>query len=137
MSDRAIRLAAYGIARHDEDVLLVRASSRSDLPGTWWLPGGGVEFGEHPESAVVREVAEETGLDVTVVGQPLILTDLMSVPRRDLDLFSVRLCYPVAVHGGSLRDETDESTDRAAWLPRAAAETLPLRPFVRTALGWD
>jgi ADP-ribose pyrophosphatase YjhB (NUDIX family) len=135
--DRVIRLAAYGIVRRDEEVLLVRASSSSDVPGTWWLPGGGVEFGEPPERTVIRELAEETGLEVAVVGQPLILTDLMSVPRRDLELFSVRLCYPVAVRGGTLRDEVDESTDHAAWLPRATAEVLPLLPFVRTALGWE
>ena len=49
---------------------------------------------------------------------------------------TVRLCYPVAVQGGTLRDEVDQSTDRAAWLPREVAETLPLRPFVRAALGW-
>ncbi|WP_269457609.1 NUDIX hydrolase [Auraticoccus monumenti] len=36
----------------------------------WTLPGGGVEYGESLEEAVVREVKEETGYDVTV-GRPL------------------------------------------------------------------
>lgn len=44
-----------------ERVLLVR-----DVQGgRWSLPAGGVEPGEAPEAAVVREVAEETGLEVT------------------------------------------------------------------------
>lgn len=30
----------------------------------WFLPGGAIELGEHPEEALVREVAEETGLIV-------------------------------------------------------------------------
>ncbi len=137
MPERLTRLAAYGIVTHDDEVLLVRASSRSDVPGTWWLPGGGVEFGEHPEDAVVREVREETGLDVEVAGPPRILSDLMSVPARNLDLHSVRLCYSVTVRGGELRDEIDNTTDTASWLTRAEADALPLRPFVRTALGWD
>ncbi len=131
------RLAAYGIATRGDDVLLVRASSRSDVPGTWWLPGGGVEFGEHPEEAVVREVAEETGLVVVVTGQPQIVSDVMSVPRKDLELHSVRLCYPLGVRGGELHDEVDGTSDLVAWVPRAEAETLPVLPFVRTALGGD
>ncbi len=32
----------------------------------WGLPGGGLEYGEHPEEAVVREVREETGLNVSI-----------------------------------------------------------------------
>lgn len=137
MPNQLTRLAAYGIATRGDEVLLVRASSRSDVPGTWWLPGGGVEFGEHPEQTVVREVAEETGLDVEVAGEPRVLSDVMPVPARDLELHSVRLCYPVAVRGGELRDELDNSSDHAAWLPRAQAESLPMLAFVRTALGWD
>ena len=137
MPERVTRLAAYGIATRGDDVLLVRASSRSDVPGTWWLPGGGVEFGEHPQEAVVREVAEETGLVVEVTGQPQIISDVMPVPRKDLELHSVRLCYPLAVRGGELHDEVDGTSDRVAWVPRAEVPALALLPFVRTALGGD
>ena len=40
---------------------------RPPAMGTWSLPGGRLEAGETPEQAAVREVAEETGLAVTVV----------------------------------------------------------------------
>lgn len=46
-------------------ILLVK---RRDIP-IWVLPGGGIEEGELPEVAVVREVIEETGLKVRVVRQ--------------------------------------------------------------------
>jgi len=39
---------------------------RCDVP-VWVLPGGGIDFGETPENAVVREVFEETGLKVEIV----------------------------------------------------------------------
>ena len=54
------RLAAYALLRPDpgrDEVVLVQASRRSDLAGRWFLPGGGVDHGEYPDAAVVREVA--------------------------------------------------------------------------------
>jgi acetyl-CoA carboxylase carboxyl transferase subunit beta len=50
----------------DGAVLLVRRAN-PPLAGRWTLPGGKVEPGETPAEAIVREVREETGLDVTVL----------------------------------------------------------------------
>ena len=59
------RVAAYGLVRDGGRVLLTRLG-RSMHKGLWTLPGGGVDFGERPVDAVVRELHEETGLDVAV-----------------------------------------------------------------------
>ena len=53
--------AVAAVIRDGEDRVLVH--SRSD-DGRWSLPGGAVEPGEAPEAAIIREVREETGLDV-------------------------------------------------------------------------
>lgn len=58
-----MRPAAIGIIVKDASVLLVK---RKDVP-VWVLPGGGIDDGETAEQAVVREVFEETGLQVVVV----------------------------------------------------------------------
>ena len=60
------RLAAYALVLRDDAVLLTRNSARGPRPGTWTLPGGGVDHGEPPAVAVAREVREETGLVATV-----------------------------------------------------------------------
>ena len=59
-------VAAVGaVVRRGDDLLLVRRA-RPPAAGAWSLPGGRIRFGEDAIEAVVREVAEETGLAVTV-----------------------------------------------------------------------
>ena len=53
------------VAVHDGAVLLVRRG-RGPAAGEWSVPGGHVEMGETLHEAVVREVLEETGLEVVV-----------------------------------------------------------------------
>lgn len=54
------------ICRHDGKFLITqRALDKHWAPGWWEVSGGGVMAGERPEDAVVREVREETGLDVS------------------------------------------------------------------------
>ena len=63
---RMQRVAAKVVVRRGGSVLLTRNSARGPRPGTWTLPGGGVDHGEAPADAAVREVAEETGLVATL-----------------------------------------------------------------------
>jgi ADP-ribose pyrophosphatase YjhB (NUDIX family) len=59
--------AVGAIVVRDRSILLVKRD-REPARGLWSLPGGRVEAGETLAEAVVREVREETGLDVTVDG---------------------------------------------------------------------
>lgn len=50
----------------------VLAFERSDVPGMWQMPQGGLEAGEEPTEAIWREVLEETGLsssDLRLIGR--------------------------------------------------------------------
>jgi mutator protein MutT len=55
-----------GVVVADGRVLLIRRG-KAPLLGRWSIPGGTVESGETLEQALVREMAEETGLDVVPV----------------------------------------------------------------------
>ncbi|MBN9105321.1 MAG: NUDIX domain-containing protein [Propionibacteriaceae bacterium] len=55
------RLAAYGIVLSGRGILATQFSELTAVPGLWGLPGGGIDSGESPSQALVREVAEETG----------------------------------------------------------------------------
>jgi 8-oxo-dGTP diphosphatase len=127
------RIGAYAICRDGGRVLLCRASATDTLPGLWYLPGGGLEQGEHPVDAVVREVAEETGLAVEVTALRDAVSDVLELPGRQTH--TDRLIFDVAVTGGELRDEVGGSTDRAEWVPVDRLGTLPLMPYAAAALG--
>jgi 8-oxo-dGTP diphosphatase len=127
---RVQRVAAYNVCLDDEGRLLMcRLSAITERPGSWTLPGGGIDFGEHPEAGALRELTEETGL----VGRIIELAAVDSLQRAvrieagvEHDYHSVRIIYRTEIIGGALRNETDESTDRAAWFTRAELSSLPL-----------
>ena len=129
------RVGAYGLCRDAGGrVLLARNSDRSEFPGLWTLPGGGVEQGEHPDDAVVREFAEETGLRVRATGLHAVTADVARLPSSGALEHTDRIVYDVVLDGGTLRDETDGTTDLVEW---AVPGDRPLMPFTARLLGRD
>ncbi|SDY75209.1 ADP-ribose pyrophosphatase YjhB, NUDIX family [Micromonospora pattaloongensis] len=135
--ERRRRIAAYGICRDDDGrVLLTRGSLRAALPGLWQLPGGGIEHGEHPAHAVVREFVEETGLAVEVAGLRDVLADVLALPERGVQEHTDRIIYDVTVtRAGVTRHETDGTTDRAEWIAPDRLAELPMMSFTAELLG--
>lgn len=133
--DRRSRLAAYAVIASRGRILLVRASDASDFAGTWWLPGGGVEFGEHPADAVVREVLEETGLGARIVSDPVVLSDVHPIEARGISLHTVRVVYRVEADEGPLRAEQDGTSDVAEWVAFESLGARDVMPFVHQALA--
>ena len=135
---RVQRVAAYNVCLDDRGrLLLCRLSDITERPGAWTLPGGGIDFGEHPEAGALRELHEETGL----IGRIVELLAVDSLRRTlhakegdragfasgtEVDYHSVRVIYRTEIISGHLRDETDESTDMAAWFTHEDALSLPL-----------
>jgi 8-oxo-dGTP diphosphatase len=117
------RLAVGAVVlRSDGAVLLVQ---RGEPParGSWTLPGGKVEPGETPEQAVVRELAEETGLRVA----PIAVVETLDLEREGYAYRIVDFACSL-VEDGEPRAASDVAAAR--WVPPSEFATLGLTPEV-------
>ena len=122
------RLGSYSLCVDDAGrILLARLSALEVDVGAWTMPGGGVEFGEHPDAAAIRELEEETGLRGEIEGVAGIFSHVYrrSTFDRGGDLHFLGIVYRMRIVGGELRDEIDGTTDTCAWL--SPADLAPLR----------
>ncbi|WP_324789213.1 NUDIX domain-containing protein [Streptomyces sp. H51] len=120
--------AVVALVRDDAGrVLMVQRSDN----GRWALPGGGHDVGESISDTVVREVREETGIDVEVVGLTGIYTDPGHVMRYDdgevRQQFSI--CFRARPTGGGLR--TSDETTQVRWVDPADLAGLDIHPTMR------
>jgi ADP-ribose pyrophosphatase YjhB (NUDIX family) len=149
---RAQRFAAYAVASDPEGrVLLTRIADRYPEAGRWHLPGGGTDYGEAPDSALMRELVEETGQ----LGR---LVELLGVAsHRDaaslgpeghpIDSHGVRAFYrvmvdavrPLKVHdvGGSTAEARWFTSDELAALGPHELTEVTTEALVRAGAGWS
>ena len=109
-------LAVSAAILRDGKVLIVRRARKPAL-GVYTLPGGVVEAGETLEQAIVREVKEETALDIA----PVTLAGHREVVIRDgegrVERHFVILCFAARWLGGE--PALNEELDEARWVDPA------------------
>ena len=137
-----VRVGAYAIVTDSSArLLLCRIAPGYPLEGHWTLPGGGVDHGEHPDDAVLRELHEETGLVGTRGAVAGIWSGYIARPMtRPGPLHWVAILYRVSVAPGELRLEEGGSTDACAFFTLdevAALERTDLVDGALTALADD
>jgi 8-oxo-dGTP pyrophosphatase MutT (NUDIX family) len=127
--------AAFATVRNPAgQVLMVR---RID-DGNWELPGGRVEVGETVAEAVIREVAEESGVDIALTGLSGVYSDPTHVlldPDGRVHQ-QLALCFhavPARPDAAGPRPDGVE-TDAAAWCDPAAVPSLIMHPAMRLRL---
>jgi ADP-ribose pyrophosphatase YjhB (NUDIX family) len=132
-------VAAYAVIVRDDEILLSRLAPYLGEQEQWTLPGGGIDFGEDPRDAVVREVYEETGLEVEVGDRAWIDSARRYASLSDTDMHSVRMVFEAWAPVDSPEPrvvEEDGSTVDARWVPLAAVldGSWPLVSWVGAAV---
>ncbi len=108
-----------GILVEEGKILLIQRK-KDPFKGFYALPGGFVEYGERTEEAMIREMREETGLEVEIKN----LIGVYSDPNRDPRGHTITVVYELQRKGGKLRGGDDASS--TIMLP---LEELPLLAF--------
>lgn len=135
------RPTVNGIVIKDGEILLSKQfGDRYDLPG------GGLDLGEVPEAGVIREVKEETGIDVKNPRLVDFVNSFFHDAHAEKDYYHCIILYFVCEYiGGVLSaagfDEWEKQyAEMAEWIPLAKldglkiASSVDFRPFVKKAV---
>jgi ADP-ribose pyrophosphatase YjhB (NUDIX family) len=147
---RRQRVAAYAVIMRvpsdpgaGPEVLLCRLAPRISRSELWTLPGGGLDHGEDPRDALLREIVEETGLSANVGDTAHVYSAHLPRASRDgvmTDFHALRIVYDAWVPADAPPPRVIEvggSTVEAAWHPLASVldGNVPVVAMVGEALA--
>lgn len=113
---------------HDGKIVLIKRANEPSR-GKWTIPGGLVELAESPETAVIREAKEETGLDVD---DPVLIDVVSNVDYDEeskVKYHYIIIDYLVHVMSGEAKAASDAMELR--WVPFGEVEELNLTASFR------
>ncbi|MBI3859439.1 MAG: NUDIX hydrolase [Thaumarchaeota archaeon] len=124
-------VGAGAVVHRRHKVLLIRRKFPPN-EGLWALPGGLVEIGEKVESAVLREVKEETGLKVSLERLLNVSTEIHLDFRGGVRYHYVLVDYVASARKGRVRLNPESSAAR--WFSGPESESAPMSDGTRAAL---
>ncbi len=125
----AVRVSVRALVLLDGHILVQRLNHADSVR---WFPGGELEFGEPLEAGLLRELAEETTIDVRTITYRFVFNNRFQ--RDGASFHFLEHYFEVTPSGrelGTLEDHFDHE-----WIPIAGVSALDIRPFgVRDILG--
>ena len=118
MTAKFIVAVAFIIERDGAILMLRRSQTKDHAPGEWEFGSGRVEYGEHPEDAVHREVREQTGLVVDIVEPVATFHFYRDAAREE----AVGITFWCRYRSGELA--LSKEHDEAIWASPTKAKTL-------------
>lgn len=106
--EKIILVFAGGCIFNEKGEVLLQKRGGS---GKWGFPGGAIELGETPEMAAIREIKEETGLDVQIKRLIGVYTDIDMVYPNGDQAQSICIAYEFSVSGGKLVCDQHETLE--------------------------
>lgn len=132
-------IASALIESRDGKIFLARKNPKigSVFPGQWTIAGGGIDEGETKEQAMVREIHEEMGLDVSGYEAKLVDIGHATTEKTLRDTGERVLCemtyydYHVIMHDKDAADislQVDEEFDGHQWVAKHDLASIDLNP---------
>lgn len=111
-----------------EILLTRRFDRRSIYHNRWQLPGGGIEFGEHPSDTAIREAKEETGAIIKLLANHPIVLHHVDTMRL---VHTIALAYIAQYIKGRIDTGNDTETAEARWFDSSKITSLDCLPIVK------
>ncbi|WP_405155983.1 NUDIX domain-containing protein [Paenibacillus sp. FSL K6-0108] len=135
--DQHTHMGVYGLVTWEQKVLLIH-KARGAYMGKWDLPGGRLEFGEQPETALHREIEEETGLSnlqLVIRSAESVVLEWMYKGEPEM-LHHIGILYDIYLTSESRpyeikREPDGEDSMGAQWFTWEEVGALSLTPFAQ------
>jgi len=126
------KVLVNGIIQNKDKILLIkRLSDEIDDPAEWEFPGGRLEFGEDPKDGVLREIKEETGLDVEYKYIYEILNKEYTKPGKRVHLMRIIHLFETEQENVKLNPREHEDYK---WVTKEEAKNMNISSYLKNLL---
>jgi 8-oxo-dGTP pyrophosphatase MutT (NUDIX family) len=120
MKQKLWKICMCGVIKCGEEFLVLkRTDDDEDMPGVWEFPGGNAECGEDLLYALVREIKEETGIDIKKEETKILSLDQYESEKTDYIKCSVQINFLCEFQEKPIVNVSEEHTD-FAWVTKTS-----------------